>query len=112
LLVAKYLRFCTINGLAARNIKKEVKVLAKFGIKLEYKESYTTVAYTNLRWGPKVEETNDSDKKNAKHAEDGKKEGTKEINYIKKFSKMYLLKSTFDSDFIMVSELQERYSQY
>jgi hypothetical protein len=100
--------FCTKNGLTVRNIMEEVPVLNRFQLELEYRESNKTVAYTNLRWRTSFETVYDSENKNEKHEEDGKKE----INHIKKFIKMYLFKCSFDTDFVLATELQERYDQY
>jgi hypothetical protein len=108
LLIPKYLMFCTKNGLRSGNIREEVPVLNRFQLKLEYRESNNTVAYTNLRWRTSFEKIYDSEKKNEKYMEDGKKE----INHIKKFIKMYLFKCSFDTDFVLATELQERYDRY
>jgi hypothetical protein len=104
--------FCTKNGLTARDIKEEVKVLAKFGIKLEHKESNKTAAYTNLRWRTNFEKFNDNEKKNEKLKENAKKGENKGANNVKKFIKVYLVKCSFDTDFVLANVLQERYDQY
>jgi hypothetical protein len=110
LFVPKYLVFCTKNGLTATNIRKNEKVLKRFKVKLEYRESNQTVAYTNMRWKTNFEIIEHSEKK--KNAKDGKKIDKKEKNNIKNFVNLYLLKCSFDTDFVLATDLLERYDRY
>jgi hypothetical protein len=100
LLVPKYLMFCTKHGLAPLSIKEEEKILKRYQLKLKYKERNNAFSYTNLRWRTDLEKVNDTG------------DDKKVTNHIKKFIKINLYKCTYETDYILVTELQERYDQY
>ena len=112
LLEAKYLEFCTKEGLKPRPIEEENQIIRDFNLSLEWKIDTSTDAYTHIRWKTPLEKFDEAEMQKS----NGKKEGGivkgEEENVISKFLNAECAKSSFKRDFIIISDLKLRYDDF
>ena len=105
LLESNYLEYCTKEGLKPRNIEDEETVIKEFNLRLEWKIDTSTDAYTHIRWKTPLEKLEEQEKKGTEaKALIGENE-----NIISKFLISECAKSSFETDFTLVSELKQKY---
>ena len=114
LLEARYLEFCTKEGLKPRPIEEETQIIRDFNLNLEWKIDTSTDAYTHIRWKTPLEKF---DEVELQKAGEGKKDTGgilkgQEENIISKFLNTECAKSSFKRDFILVSDLKVRYDDF
>ena len=112
LLNRKYIEYWTKEGLRPRLIEKEKELLNEFNLELEFKSDSSTDSYTNIKWKTVDEkllndEVNAIDSFNSNHSSIGNVE-----NSVIKFLEAEWSKSSFKSDFILVSDLNEKYNKF
>jgi len=113
LLEAKYLEYCTKEGLKPRSIEDEEQVIRDFNLRLEWKIDTSTDAYTNMRWKTPLEKLEEAEQRNSSgRGKDSKIVIGENENIISKFLVSECSKSSFSRDFILVSELKQRYDLF
>ena len=113
LLEARYLEFCTKEGVKPKPIEEETQVMKDFNLSLEWKIDTSTDAYTHIRWKTPLEKFEEVEMKKSS----GKKDGDgiikgQEENVISKFLNAECAKSSFKRDFILISDLKDRYDNF
>jgi hypothetical protein len=106
-----YLSFCTKNGLRSRSVLRDVSTLKSHKIKVTYQEGFFTQAYTNIRWKTYHEKVKSDQALKLQYIASGTDED-KEQDSVIKFIESECVKSDFDTDFILVSELLLKYDQF
>ena len=113
LLQPRYLEYCTKEGLKPRAIDEEVAIIDEFNLRLEYKIDTSTDAYTHLRWKTPLERLDEAEtKKIAGSSTGGPQVNGSEDNIILKFLASQCKKSGFKRDYILITELKERYDSF
>lgn len=110
LLESKYLEYCTKEGLKPRNMEEEQQVIREFNLRLEYKIDTSTDAYTHIRWKTPLEKLEETENK-GNNAE-AKVLASEQDNIISKFLMAECAKSSFERDFILISDLKLRYDMF
>ena len=113
LLEARYLEFCTKEGLKPKPIEEETEILRDFNLSIDWKIDTSTDAYTHVRWKTPLEKFEEIQLK--KSSDEGKDIGLlkgEQENVISKFLNAECAKSSFKRDFILISELKERYDDF
>lgn len=105
-----YLNFCTKYGLKPKRIDEEHKLLKRYNLKLKYVQSNKTKAYVKIRWKTNFEKAKGGEP--SKPLEVSGNQDKEENNQIVKFIESEIVFSEFDSDFILLTELQKTYDAY
>ena len=112
LLNNKYIEYWTKEGLRPRQIKEEERILKEFNLELEFKSDSSTDSYSYIKWKT-FDEKLSKIKAEYINKKDNKMKNIEELkNPLIEFLNSECIKSSFKSDFILVSDLIEKYNQF
>lgn len=103
----KYVEYWTKEGLVPREINKEEATLKEYDLTIELRADSTTNAYTGICWKNDTEKLKDQENQELENIAQ-----IEEPNSASDFLNSECKRSSYPSDYILVSELKARYNQY
>ena len=110
LLTNKYIEFWTKEGYKPRQIEEEIELLKEYNLEIYIRSDSFTNTYVNIRWKTVNEKLLNN--QNFRLNKSNLNRENKKFNSILTFLESECIATSFKSDFILVSEVLERYDEF